>query len=103
MARVHHHYHHYHHGDDQVTYISGWAVVALIAVIIWLWKILLVAATVAVLLACVWLFVRWWRDGVDAQMRADEGLRRRADEQHAALHRADPRGLYGNFPPADVS
>ena len=83
--------------------VSPWPIVLTLAVLIWLWQALLVVAAVAVLLVLVWLSARWWGGQVDAQMRVNAALAQRADEQHAALHRGDPRGLYGNFPPANLS
>lgn len=83
--------------------ISPWPVLFAIAVIVVFWQWVLVALAVAVLAGCLGLTARWWRDGVDAQMRVDAGLRRRADEQHSALLSGDlMRGRYGEHPPANL-
>ena len=78
-----------------------------------LFALLLLAAVVVKLLpwlaagVLLWLgaqgLSKWWgREYARREARRVEvaGLRRRADEQQAWRMRGDPRGWYGEFPPA---
>lgn len=82
--------------------ISAWPIILLIAVIFAFWKIFLAAAVVALLAACVWLFARWWGSQVDAQMRLNAALARRADDQHRAFVAGEEYRVHGAFPPATL-
>ena len=83
--------------------INAWPVLFTIAVIFAFWKILLAALSVAVLVACLWLAVRWWRGQIDrCRFASTTGYGQHADDQHTALHRGDPYGVHGEHPPADL-
>jgi len=68
--------------------INAWPVILTVAVIFAFWKILLAALSVAVLVACLWLAVRWWRGQIDAQMRVHDRLR---PTRRRPAHRPAPR------------
>jgi hypothetical protein len=55
------------------------------------------------IIGVIWLFVRVARACIDARERRErelDAIRARADEQHRWTLQDDPRGLYGDYPPA---
>ena len=73
------------------------------------WPLILAVVAIAVLAAVLWWFVRWLDRRLDARdarraTRAAElaGTAHRADVQNAQVASGDPRGIYGEYQPAQI-
>lgn len=85
-----------------------------VAFVINFWKVLLgIAVAIAVVAFLVWaiptLAVPWWRrrraaaqDRRNGEVARRSGLAARATTQHERYLAGDPRGIYGEYPPADL-
>jgi hypothetical protein len=68
--------------------------------LVWLgWWLLLAVAVLVAILGGIILWLRHVKVTDDRQ-REEAGLRRRADQQQAWRLAGDPRGFYGEYPPA---
>ena len=70
-----------------------------VGAVVWLgwWLLVPVGLLVAIIVGTLlWLH----HEKVTDDRRRDEGLRKRADQQHAWRLEGDPRGTYGQYPPA---
>lgn len=73
------------------------AMLGLIVMLRW-W--LLVAFVIAVAAIAIWLVCERRRQATDARRKERGALGARADQQQAWRMAGDPRGIYGNYPPA---
>lgn len=90
------------------------AVLVVVGLVITYWKVLLtIAAVIVVLMVSAWAIpefvVPWWhrrreltRDRRNAETARRSSLAARADTQHERYLEGDPRGIYGDYPPADL-
>jgi hypothetical protein len=67
------------------------------------WWVFAIIIGLLLLVAGVWLLSRWLDARDAARDAALAAIAARADEQHALILAGDDRGVYGDYPPAEMT
>jgi len=80
--------------------VTAMRVLFMLGLIVYLWPFIVAAFFIAVAWVAAWLVRERRRQAADARRKARAALIARADEQQAGRLAGDPRGWYGDYPPA---